>query len=301
MKRNRKQKEYEVLVEFQPATYVHVMAESESEAVDKVDKLIDERRLDFDADSVRDSLLENVVSVTCGDESVTGQRETVAPDRRDPFRHSITTKAGAVEGFVLDENACEFAESIVNYPTDSSWVHAVKRTEGRTERCVIEGQFCNDAGHLEHVDDCLERFTMRHWREIADRITRLMLVNAGLGEEDIDAVDWPVPVIAVTKTADPRNDDCIDCVRFEWETTAEIFRHITNGLGDRVEEETCTYCDHVIKYRFRPGVRTVVCPECGKVNALCNLCNGPDHDKCRGCEVSEACAKVNEHMAKGAE
>lgn len=250
MKRNGKQKEYEVLVEFQPATCVHVMATSESEAVDKVDKLIDERRLDFDADSVRDSLLENVVSVKCGDESVTGRRETVAPDRRDPFRHSITTKAGANEGFVLDENAKQFAESVVNYPTPSSWVIAKKKSEWRTERYVIEGQFSNDA---------------------------------------------------VTKMADPCNDDCIDCVKFEWETTVDVFHHVTDGLGDRVEEETCTYCDHVIKYRFRPGVRTVVCPECGKVNALCNLCNGPDHDKCRGCEVSEACAKVNEHMAKGAE
>lgn len=294
MKRNKKQKEYEVLVEFQPATYVHVMAVSESEAVDKVDKLIDERKLDFDANSVRDSLLENVVNVKCGDESVTGQRETVAPDRRDPFRFSIETRIGAHEDFVLDENAREFAESVVNYPTPSSWVNAVKKTEGRTERYVIEGQFCNDTGHLEHVDDCLERFTMRHWREIADRITRLMLANAGFGEEDIDAADWPVPEIAVTKMADPCNDDCIDCVRFEWETSWEVFNRI-----DNVKEEICAYCEHTIKYKFQTGMRTIVCPECGKVNALCGACD-LDRTECE-CEVARACAKVNEHMVKGTE
>lgn len=311
--RNSKTTERMVYVEFQSGINVHVLAESDAEAVDEVNRLVRERRLDFDADSVRDDLLDNVVTIRCGETEIVGdmtkvsqeKREThVRPKplrsvRRDPFRFSIETKAGANEGFVLDENAKQFAESVVNYPTETSWVKVRKVTDGLGERYLVYGQFHNNDGHTEHVDDCLEQFTMRHWREIADHITRLMLADAGESDESIDLTDWPTPEIAVTKTADVHDGDCIDLVKFEWVTSERVFNVLVDRLmNPEEEEETCPHCDTVVKFRPEEGKDILICPECGKAFCACSLCDCQNHGNCDECETTKACERV--YNAKGA-
>lgn len=287
--KNKKRKEYGVLVEFQPATYVHVMAESEAKAVELVNKLVDERRLDFDRDSIRDDLLENVVKISCGDEFIEGEATKVskAPESRDPFRFGLTF----TQGDDLDANVKQFANSVVNYPTETSWVRAKKITDDLGDRFIIYGQFHNDRGHTVNVDDCLERFNMRHWRAIADEITGLLLKRAGLDDAGINRMDWPTPEVTVTKTADVNNDDCIDLVKFEWPTLDQVAKNVIELPMAKESEEFCPHCEAVVKFIPAAGKDIIICPSCGKAIAACSTCN--NHAYCGNPCVAE---KICDHI-----
>lgn len=288
--KTKKRKEYDVLVEFQPATYVHVMAESEAKAVDLVNKLVDERRLDFDRDSIRDDLLENVVKISCGDEFIEEEATKVskAPESRDPFRFGLTF---VPREDVDDLNMKQFANSVVNYPTETSWVRAKKITDDLGDRFIIYGQFHNDRGHTVNVDDCLERFNMRHWRVIADEITRLLLKRAGLDDAGINRMDWPTPEVTVTKTADVNNDDCIDLVKFEWQTLDQVVANVIELPMAKGAEEFCPHCEAVVKFIPSVGKDIIICPSCGKAIAACSTCN--NHANCGDpCEAEKICDRI---------
>ena len=304
--RNSKTTERTVYVEFQSGIYVHVIAESDAEAVDHVNRLVRERRLIFDADSVRDDLLDNVVTVRCGETEIVGDMTKVSEEKRkartksrpprsagrDPFRFSIVNETFANEHWVVEENAREFAESVVNYPTETSWVRTKKTEDGLGVRYFVYGQFHNNDGHTEHVDDCLERFTMRNWREIADHVTKRMLEKAGRNAHDIADIEWPTPEIAVTKTADVNDNDCIDLVKFEWETSEDVFRILSEDGADCEAEEICPHCDAVIRFRPVKGKDIIVCPDCGKAICACSLCDCQNHGSCDDCDTERICARV---------
>lgn len=215
-------------------------------------------------------------------------------NRMDPFRFSIVNETFANEHWVVEENAREFAKSVVNYPTETSWVRAMKVEDSLGERYLIYGQFHNNDGHTEHVDDCLERFTMKDWREIADHITKLKLKEAGISDDGIDQIEWPTPEISVTKTADVEDNDCIDLVKFEWVTSYEVFRQILDNaeLQPEEEEETCPHCDAVIIFKPEKGKDILICPECGKAFCACSLCDCQNHGSCDKCETSKVCERI---------
>lgn len=169
---------------------------------------------------------------------------------------------------------------------------------------MISFDYDNSFGPTATVNDVLERMNMRDWRMACDWVCKLILRKRGLDPENFD---WPTPLPHVMKVPEDGGTDVIARVCVTFKVDARTYKHILTVVDNEdeseegetaaaAEEETCTNCDHVIRYIPEKGKRVVTCPECGTINPLCNECN-PDMKKCAECKVSKMCEELNKQRA----
>lgn len=165
---------------------------------------------------------------------------------------------------------------------------------------MISFDYDNSFGPTTTVDDVLERMNMRDWRMVCDWFCKLILRKGGI---DPSALDWPTPLPKVMKVPEDEGTDVISRVCVTFKVDERTYKHILTVVDKEdesdedetaaaAEEETCTNCDHVIRYVPEKGKRVVTCPECGTINPLCNECE-PDSRRCSECAVSAMCEKLN--------
>ena len=169
---------------------------------------------------------------------------------------------------------------------------------------MISFDYDNSFGPTTTVDDVLERMNMRDWRMACDEFCKGMLRKGGLDPENFD---WPTPLPHVMTVPEDGGTDVIARVCVTFKADERTYKHILTVVDNEdeseegetaaaAEEETCTNCDHVIRYIPEKGKRVVTCPECGTINPLCNECN-PDMKKCAECKVSKMCEELNKQRA----
>ena len=169
---------------------------------------------------------------------------------------------------------------------------------------MISFDYDNSFGPTATVNDVLERMNMRDWRMACDWFCKLILRKGGLDPENFD---WPTPLPHVMKVPEDGGTDVIARVCVTFKVDERTYKHILTVVDNEdeseegetaaaAEEETCTNCDHVIRYIPEKGKRVVTCPECGMINPLCNECN-PDMKKCAECKVSKMCEELNKQRA----
>ena len=169
---------------------------------------------------------------------------------------------------------------------------------------LISFDYDNSFGPTTTVDDVLERMNMRDWRVTCDEFCKYMLRKGGFDPENFD---WPTPLPHVVKVPEDGGTDVIARVCVTFKADERTYKRILTVVDNEdeseegetaaaAEEETCTNCDHVIRYIPEKGKRVVTCPECGTINPLCNECN-PDMKKCAECKVSKMCEELNKQRA----
>lgn len=170
---------------------------------------------------------------------------------------------------------------------------------------MISFDYDNSFGPTMTVDDVLERMNMRDWRMACDEFCKGMLRKGGLDPENFD---WPTPLPKVMKVSEDGGTDITARVCVTFKVDQRTYNHILTVVDNEdeseegetaaaaEEEETCTNCDHVIRYIPEKGKRVVTCPECGTVNPLCNECD-PDSKRCSECKISQMCEELNKQRA----
>lgn len=223
-----------------------------------------------------------------------------APDYGEERRHARMIAALSTEKLDGDAAAKEVAEAVVMCRAHP----VVCMGDG-----LISFDYDNSFGPTVTVDDVLERMNMRDWRMACDEFCKGMLRKGGLDPENFD---WPTPfpkVMKVPEGEDPKADatDVVARVCVTFKVDERTYKHILSVVDKEdesgededapaTEEETCTNCDHVIRYVHEDGKRVVTCPECGTINPLCNECN-PDTKRCNECKVSKMCEELNKQRA----
>lgn len=169
---------------------------------------------------------------------------------------------------------------------------------------MISFDYDNSFGPTTTVNDVLERMNMRDWRMACDEFCKGMLRKGGLDPENFD---WPTPLPHVMKVPEDGGTDVIARVCVTFKVDERTYKHILTVVDNEdeseegetaaaAEEETCTNCDHVIRYIPEKGKRVVTCPECGTINPLCNECD-PDSKRCSECKISQMCEELNKQRA----